>query len=80
MFLISISFKGIFHTTQLVGMSSTHTSHLVVPEVGFIRSLVRPSDSYIAKQVLCTGKVLGVCFKVEDTLEESRLGLAYGLL
>lgn len=63
-----------------MGMPSTHTSHLVVWEVGFIRSLVGPSDNYIAKQVVCTEKVLGVCFKVEDTLEESRLGLAYGLL
>jgi len=64
---------GTCHTTQLVGMSSSLASHLVVPEVGHSRSPVGPSDNYIIKHVLSAGKVFGVCFKVEDMVEESRL-------
>jgi hypothetical protein len=65
--------QGVSQTTQLVGSPASMTPLLFVPDIGSSRSHIGPSDSFIAKNVLSGGKVLGVSFKREDVVEESRL-------
>ena len=65
--------QGTRQTTQLVGTPSTLAPLVFVPDLGSSRSPDGPFDSFIAKNVVSTGKVLGVSFKVEDVVEDSRL-------
>jgi hypothetical protein len=65
--------QGTSHTAQRGGLQSPSSSLFVAPEVGLSGSPFGPSHSYIAKKVISSGKMMGVSFMVDDTLEESRL-------
>jgi hypothetical protein len=58
-------------SSERLGAVDLHSMPLVAP--GSSRSPVGPSDNFISKNVLSGGKVLGVSFKGEDVVEESRL-------
>jgi hypothetical protein len=65
--------QGTCFPTKFVGLTSTHASFDVVPEVGCSMGPVGPSNSFVTKQVFSSGKYLGACFKGDDVFEESRL-------
>jgi hypothetical protein len=65
--------QGTCHTTHFVCIPSPLVPLVVAPKVGLPRSPCGPSNSYIAKHILSSDKVLGVSFRAGDIFEESRL-------
>ncbi|KEH41038.1 hypothetical protein MTR_1g041135 [Medicago truncatula] len=65
--------QGTCHTTQLVGISSPLVPLLVAAEVVLPWTPFGASNNCIVKHFLSSGKVMGVSFRVDDVLEESKL-------